>query len=93
MAKIDDIAKDVRAIKRTLEPGVKGKRTDGELARFIRNARNHVVTQVGKKVEAAAREQGKAEGLDDKTIQRIVDAVAAVSAEDVAEQLDITVKG
>lgn len=37
---LDKISKDLAAIKRTLEPGIAGKRTDGELASFIRSQRN-----------------------------------------------------
>ena len=37
---LDKISKDLAAIKRTLEPGISGKRTDGELASFIRSQRN-----------------------------------------------------
>ncbi len=33
---LDKISKDIATIKRALEPGIAGKRTDGELASFIR---------------------------------------------------------
>lgn len=74
MAKIDDIAKDVAAIKRTLEPGVKGKRHDGELARFIRT-RTRGVTR--KDVQAATKAAvtaalAKHPGVDTKTIETAV---------------------
>ncbi|PMC76762.1 peptidoglycan-binding protein [Brachybacterium sp. UMB0905] len=136
MAKIDDIARDIRTIKRSIEPGVKGKRTDGELVSALRRFRNDLPDMIldapvaleGKwkgqqstlrrmrawyaedlrqikagiatsraAVLEAVQETGRAQGLTDEQVQAIAtaaaEASARVSAEDVAEQLDITVKG
>lgn len=135
MAKIDDIARDIRTIKRSIEPGVKGKRTDGELVSALRRFRNDLPDMIldapvalegkwkGQKstlrrmrawyaedlrqikagiatsrsaVLEAVQETGRAQGLTDEQVQAIAtaaaEASARVSAEDVAGQLEVSVR-
>lgn len=67
MAKIDDVLSDLQEIKRTLQPGIPSKRTDGEFASFMRPARSSgdftgkgrpdsIATEVGHLKTKAARQ-------------------------------------
>ena len=74
MAKIDDISKKLDRIERTLQPGIKGKRHDGELASFIRVQTRGVTS---KDVQDATRAAvtaalAKHPGVDTKTIEAAV---------------------
>ncbi|WP_087483524.1 peptidoglycan recognition protein family protein [Brachybacterium massiliense] len=132
---LDKISKDLATIKRTLEPGIAGKRTDGELVSALRGFRNDIPGMVldapvdleGKwkgqqstlrrmrawyaedlrqikagiatsraAVLEAVQETGKAQGLTDEQVQAIAtaaaEASARVSAEDVAGQLEVSVR-
>jgi len=99
-AAVMTIREDISTIKRSLEPGIKGKRVDGEFASFIRDQRNILrgdIAQSRAAIIKAVQETGKAQGLTDAQVAKIAsaaaEAAANVSAEDVAGLLDITVKG
>ncbi|HEX7349579.1 peptidoglycan-binding domain-containing protein [Brachybacterium sp.] len=94
------IREDINKLTRTLEPGIKNKRTDGEFASFIRDQRNILrgdIAQSRAAIIKAVQETGKAQGLTDAQVQKVAqaaaEAAASVSAEDVAGLLDVTVKG
>ncbi|WP_087484852.1 peptidoglycan-binding domain-containing protein [Brachybacterium massiliense] len=56
---LDKISKDIAAIKRTLEPGISGKRTDGELVSTLRGFRNDIPGMV---LDAPVALEGKWKG-------------------------------
>ena len=139
---LDKISKDLAAVKRALEPGVSGKRTDGEVILALRKFRNDIQADIAKvpasvldepvdleghwegqkstlrrmrawyaedlrqikagiatsraAVLEAVQETGKAQGLTDAQVQAIAtaaaEASARVSAEDVAGQLEVSVR-
>ena len=74
MTKLDDIQKQLDRIERTLQPGIKGKRHDGELASFIRTQTRGVTRE---DVQAATKAAvtaalAKHPGIDTKTIEATV---------------------
>lgn len=74
MAKIDDIQKQLDRIERTLQPGIKGERHDGELARFIRTQTRGVTSKDVQDATKAAVTAALAKhpGVDTKTIEAAV---------------------
>lgn len=56
---LDKISKDLATIKRTLEPGISGKRTDGELVSALRGFRNDIPGMV---LDAPVDLEGKWKG-------------------------------
>lgn len=74
VTKLDDISKQLDRIERTLQPGIKGKRHDGELASFIRvQTRGVTRADVQDATKAAVTAVlAKHPGVDTKTIEAAV---------------------
>lgn len=79
MSKLDDIRKDLAAIKRTLEPGIAGKRTDGDLAGFIRKQIRPVARSLQPGI-AGERTDGEAISAMRRFRNDVIAGVAAAQA-------------
>ena len=74
VTKLDDISKKLDRIERTLQPGIKGKRHDGELASFIRVQTRGVTSEDVQTATKAAVTAALAKhpGADTKAIEAAV---------------------